>query len=319
MSEGGTLAFTELSAALHLWKVSDIYTQGSAVLTKLTQEADIDICPNTSPNGRWLVFLRGLEPQRHVWVRDTKSLTESVLNAPQSDKFSPIIDDSGGMVVFEAKDAGIPSIFVLGPDHVTTKLCSACSNPTGWFMGRVLYRSGDPSGIMMVEPKPGAAPVSLLAKPGWVLAEANWSSANQYLLFTASSGGARKQIFAMHLPPNGEATTGNWVPITNSSEWADKPRWSQDGKMIFYLSERDGYTCLWAQHFNPASGEIDGPPSAVMHFHNARISPGRVLPRSLSLAVSFDAIYLNLGETTGSIWTATLKRSYAQRLLRWFW
>ena len=33
---------------------------------------------------------------------------------------------------------------------------------------------------------------------------------------------------------------GPWIPITDGASYDDKPRWSPDGRAIYYLSARDG-------------------------------------------------------------------------------
>jgi Tol biopolymer transport system component len=91
------------------------------------------------------------------------------------------------------------------------------------------------------------------------------------------------------------------------SELSDHPRWSGDGKTIFYLSMRDGFSCLWGQAFNADTGELSGPPFAVMHYHNRRNSIDVVAPRSFNLSVAGDSIYFNLGESSSSIWIGKLR------------
>jgi len=35
--------------------------------------------------------------------------------------------------------------------------------------------------------------------------------------------------------------------LTGDEGWAGKPRWSLDGNFIYFLSNRDGFFCLWAK------------------------------------------------------------------------
>ena len=122
----------------------------------------------------------------------------------------------------------------------------------------------------------------------------------------------------MSMPRSTGVPASEWIPISTDSEWSDKPRWSDDGKVVFFLSTRDGFSCVWGQRFDPVAGVIQGPPFAVAHFHNSRLSPQNVEPNSFQLSVAGDSIYLNLGEINASIWTGVVKRSAWASALDWF-
>jgi len=324
LSDTGVIAFAQLSAAVHLWQVSQPNEAGIATLNKITQDADADRCPSISPNGRWLVFVRGNQPQQNIWIRDTLNRTDEILHVRESDfesyskmeKFSPIVDDSAQRVAFEGKNNDLPSVFMVDAQHSVRVICSDCGGPTGWIGDRILIQGGAPSNIMLVDSTSNSVPHTILSKDGVSVTQGAWSPQNHYLLFAASSGEGKKQIFAVLAKQLiNEIDTEKWVPVTTESEWSDKPRWSPDGTRIFYLSNSDGHLCLWAQHFNVATGTPDGRPYAVMHFHDPRISPGRIWPRYLSIAVSGNNVYLNLGETTASIWTGNFHRNFIRRYL----
>jgi serine/threonine protein kinase len=309
LADNDTMAFEHLTGALHVWRLDHASNPKALVVTKVTQDAAVDLSPNISRDGRWLAFSRGSGNLRDIWLKDMQSETESLLLSSSLDKLSPVIDDSGETVAFEQRDRYVPSLFTVTRGQLPRKLCTGCSNPTGWFDGdrAVLYREGIPSKIKMFDSKTGETTIALEAG-GLSLDDASWSPANQYLLFTATKDGSRKQVFAVSFPRSAQAATGEWIPITSESEFSYRPRWSGDGKTIFYLSKRDGFSCVWGQHFDTGSGRITPKAFAVMHYHNPRFSPATVAERSLNLSVSGDSIFLNVGETNGSIWTGVLKR-----------
>jgi len=309
LADNDTIAFEHLTGALHVWRIAHASNQKVVMVSKVTQDAAVDISPSISHDGRWLVFLRAVGSPRDIWIKDMQSGGESLFLASTQDKFSPIIDDSGGTVVFEGLDGGIPSVFAATRGQPTRRLCSGCSNPTGWFDEdrAVFYREGMPSKIKMVDLLTAKVTVVLEAN-GYSLSEATWSPENQYLLFTASRSGNTKQVFAVLLPKSGQSPTGEWIPITSESEFSDRPQWSSDGKTIFYMSSRDGFSCVWGQNFDSESRTATSLPFPVMHYHNPRFSPARVTSRSFNLSVAGDSIYLNVGEINTSVWTGVLKR-----------
>jgi tricorn protease-like protein len=97
------------------------------------------------------------------------------------------------------------------------------------------------------------------------------------------------------------ATGGPWIRITDSKHWDDKPRWSPDGKVIYFVSGRSGFFNLWAIHFDPARGRIVRGPTEVTKFN----SPARLMPEhvpSVDLSVAQNNLLLTLEQRAGNIW-----------------
>src|SRR6266550_2027550 len=62
------------------------------------------------------------------------------------------------------------------------------------------------------------------------------------------------------------AAGGAWTRITDGKHWDDKPRWSPDGKTIYFVSGRGGFFNVWGIHFDPAGGKPIGEPFQVSTF-----------------------------------------------------
>lgn len=309
IADNNTIAFERFTGALHVWRIDDASNQKPMALAKVTQDAAVDISPFVSHNGNWLTFSRGSGNQRNIWVKDLKSGTEELFLSSSLDKLYPIIDDSGKTIAFEQRDAYVPSIFTFTAGQAPKQVCTQCSDPTSWFdeSRAVLYRQEMPSKIKMTDLYTGETEVVIEAQD-YSLDDASWSPENQELLFTATDKGGGKQVFAVSFPASTRRVTGEWTPITPKSEFSYRPRWSGDGKTIFYLSTRDGFSCVWGQHFDKRWGKVTSKPFAVVHYHNPRFSPARVAERSFNLSVAQDTIYLNIGEANASIWTAVMRR-----------
>ncbi len=48
--------------------------------------------------------------------------------------------------------------------------------------------------------------------------------------------------------------------------------WAPDGTLMYFLSERDGFRCFWAQRLEAKTKRPKGEPFVVQHFHQARLS-----------------------------------------------
>ena len=97
------------------------------------------------------------------------------------------------------------------------------------------------------------------------------------------------------------------------SEWkliepgGDLYRWSPDGNMIYFSSNRDGFRCIWARRLNPLTKEPVGDAFPVYHSHAARLSM-QALPDSgaIGLAVARDRIIFAQAERAANIWIGAL-------------
>jgi Tol biopolymer transport system component len=94
---------------------------------------------------------------------------------------------------------------------------------------------------------------------------------------------------------------GPWIRITDGEFWDDKPRWSPDGKTIYFISSRTGFLNVWGIHFDPEQGHSQGQPFQVTSFE----SPNLMVADNtdwLSMSLSNDRLVFSVKETSGSIW-----------------
>jgi len=94
---------------------------------------------------------------------------------------------------------------------------------------------------------------------------------------------------------------GPWTQITEGKHWDDKPRWSPDGRIIYYVSERKGFFNVWGIHFDPAKGKPKGEPFQVTTFNNPRLMVADVLP-TVGLSLTEDKLIVTVAQVSGSIW-----------------
>ena len=309
LADNNVIAFTDLSTAFHIWRIDNATNPEHARAYRVTLDADLDIGPYISHNGRWLSFARGLAPDRGIWVRNAASGKETLFPATGFNKYAPVIDDDGSTLAYEAWEKGVPAIFIAKRGSKPVRFCTACWTPTGWFDGKTALFYGDASSsyVDMYFLETGQSH-TVLSQPGARVAEATWSPENEFVLFTVSSEHVFGQVYAARFPRGTRSPNIHWTAITSSSESSEKPRWSGDGKTVFYLSNRDNSWCVWGQHFDPRVGLPVGKPFAVQHYHNPKLSPYAISSHSFNLSTAGDALYLNLAEMSGTVWTGKLER-----------
>jgi hypothetical protein len=133
-----------------------------------------------------------------------------------------------------------------------------------------------------------------------------FSGDGHWVTFEAARHG-RSRLFVASVLDNGTpAAESEWIPLTGQESWADKPRWSPDANLIYFISNRDGFFCLWAQRIARDTKRPTGRPVSIAHFHASRLSIANVGLSVMGVSVARDKIAFNLGELTGNIWVTNL-------------
>jgi len=99
------------------------------------------------------------------------------------------------------------------------------------------------------------------------------------------------------------ARYGRWyvTQITEGKHWDDKPRWSPDGRIIYYVSERKGFFNVWGIRFDPVKRKPEGEPFQVTTFDNPRLMVADVIP-TVGLSLTQDKLIVTTAQVSGSIW-----------------
>jgi hypothetical protein len=94
---------------------------------------------------------------------------------------------------------------------------------------------------------------------------------------------------------------GPWTRITDGWHWDDKPRWSPDGRTIYYVSGPGGFFNVWGIRFDPTAGKPVGQPFQVSKFDSARLMIPRWIP-PVGLSLTQQKLVMTMAEESGSIW-----------------
>lgn len=146
----------------------------------------------------------------------------------------------------------------------------------------------------------------LYGHPQFNLYQAAPSPDGRWVAFLAHIDPQHSRIFIAPCRPvlaaSADPVPVGWMPVTTGEFWDDKPRWSSDNNLLYFVSSRDGFLCLWAQRLDPVSRQPVGAPLDVLHFHNAARSMVNVGLAALEPSIARDQIILDVGEITGNVW-----------------
>jgi dipeptidyl aminopeptidase/acylaminoacyl peptidase len=144
----------------------------------------------------------------------------------------------------------------------------------------------------------------LLEKPGFFLFSPDLSPDGQWVAFQVREhlGSNVEQLFLAPMSGDAPVRPERWVPVTESKYFDANPVFSRDGKILYFNSDRDGFTCLWAVRLDPASKTPAGDPHPVKHFHTS--------PRHYSsypvFTVGPDRIIISLEQVQSDLWMTQL-------------
>jgi Tol biopolymer transport system component len=132
--------------------------------------------------------------------------------------------------------------------------------------------------------------------------EGRYSPDGRWLSFVAQGTDERARFLELAVVRGTGAARGDWTHIAREHEGPDKPRWSPDGRTIYFLSRhKSAETNLWGSRFDAERGKPVGEPFMVTHV----AAPGLVISPDLQRAeldVSAHRALLTMATVTGNLW-----------------
>jgi dipeptidyl aminopeptidase/acylaminoacyl peptidase len=147
--------------------------------------------------------------------------------------------------------------------------------------------------------------LALRPSPELILSSSRFSQDGKWVAFHALRNATNSaQVWIAPTGPEVPAPQSAWIPVTDGAKLERDPAWSPDGRFLYFVSERDGFRCIWARPLDPLTKAPSGESFAVRHFHSARFSLRHVGSRGFltGLTVGTDALVFALGELKGNVW-----------------
>jgi hypothetical protein len=189
------------------------------------------------------------------------------------------------------------------------RICEDCGVPTDVSRDGSLLLMEDPvvQSPMLLNPRTGTKHPLTTVPERWHAYAAHFSHDGKWASFHADLGSSPffRQILIVKLRDDDQTIPmQDWITVTDGKNMDREAYWSPTDDTLYFLSEREGFRCIWAQRLDPATKRPRGPALPVQHFHRVSRSlsniPGTVAAVGLT-AIPGQLIF-GLGEVSGNIW-----------------
>jgi Tol biopolymer transport system component/DNA-binding winged helix-turn-helix (wHTH) protein len=325
--DGRKLAFSIRNERSRLWTFPFDPVNGQVKGTgqPITVSGISALQPGLSRDGKLLVFRKQRGSKEELWAKSLDNGQETLL-APADDfsRTNPIWSHNGNgsqLIYIRTNPSKLgqteiaPQLdralalrtFGGSDEQVITSPMHGKLSPTDWTPdGKFILASSDwrtPERVALCLFSLNAAPNAetqmqvVASHPDYNLWQGRFSPDGRWISFNAykATDGAVSTIYVV------PASGGSWIPITEGQFWDDKPRWSPDGKTIYFVSTRTGFFNVWKVRFDSSSGKPLDQPTRVTDFESTTqmIMPN-IVP--MEMVLTHDKLILPMMETSGGIW-----------------
>ena len=314
---GNRVAFVSGSFNINVWMSPADSNRGRLLELprRITDDAGpFALSPSVSSDGSKVAFISTRTGSRDVWFRDLATEHNLPLTATASvEEGYPCLSADGSQVAYRVIEDPKQAIYLADTKGgAPRKVCGNCGLPTDWSHdGRwLLFEPGSRiPGIGLLDVASGSAR-EIAVHATYKLHSARFSPDSRWVAFHAETGTYTRRIFIARLQGETLGGESQWIPITAGADVDIAPAWSPDGNLLYFISERDGFRCIWAQRLDPDSKIAVDRPFAVQHFHTGArtlLTNFRANPLQIGLSASDRGIIYSLEELRGNIWTMELQ------------
>ena len=310
-SDAKSLTFAAAELNFDVWMQPVDRATGTArgEMKRLTDELTEDLSPSIDWNGTTAAYVSRRSDTWSLRTIDVASGTQrSVLSSPTRLMTARLSGD-GGRILFTSSNYDLMSVPSAG--GAAEKLCEHCGEVMGASSdgGSTLYEPFENEDLLMYD-SDAHATVTLAKRPGAdvILSSARFSHDGKWVAFHAlRNANNSAQVWIVPVGPERPVPQPAWIAVSDGEALERDPAWSPDGRFLYYISERDGFRCVWARQLDPVTKHPAGDAFAVRHFHSARFSLRQVGSRGFltGLTVGDGALVFAMGELKGNVWLET--------------
>jgi Tol biopolymer transport system component len=280
--------------------------------------------PNLSRDGKKLVFSAQHAGKQELWEKSLEDGRETLLVAGDNfGRYGPCWSRDGTRLAYRRHRSVNPDVADTGPQaessivllavgggeeqpltstSMLSGLPSDWSADGEWILGSSERQTPGRQAICLfplsAAPRAETLMRVLTSHPEYNLWEGHYSPDEHWVVFQAIQA-MEAGVTIIYVVP---AAGGEWRRITEGKYWDDSPRWSPDGRTIYFVSGRSGFFNVWGIRFDPTSGKAVGEAFRVTAFENPRQMMSPRLIQLIGISLAADRLVLPITEVSGSIW-----------------
>jgi Tol biopolymer transport system component len=303
---GGTAIYASLSNNDDIWALpidtDSARRRGEPV--RLTTDVSSDVGPSVTADGKRIAWISVRQGQEHVMTKDLTTGDEAELTAIAPGHTRAAVISPDGKYVAYPVGGWTPNTdtwlvpTVGGPPK---KLCSECV-VRDWNGDSNLVLIARRTGLSLLDVRTNAErQISPFDASARLSSDGRWWTT----YFPTPSGSG---LVINPVPVNGVLRREDGITVGTGSSGDILPTFSSDNNTLYFISNRDGFYCLWAQRLNPANKKASGDAFAIEHFHHASRSPSYVGGGRRRLVSARDKLVFTMADRTGNIWMTELPK-----------
>ncbi|MEO8025583.1 MAG: hypothetical protein ABI823_03890 [Bryobacteraceae bacterium] len=298
------IAYSVVTRTVDVWSIAADTNQGIArgAPARLTDDATWESFPAVAMDGKTLLYGRKSSAARlpQFLNASTGAVSSAAIKLPEQFVGAiPVLSASGRSSVLMVEEAAHrrSSYFVDRDSGLSRRLCVGCRP---WIVDdkQVIINPGNQSSFVRIDLETGSQNTLLESKNG-SLRFPGISPDGRWLAFEFTTG-TGSEIALAPIGGHAPAPEADWVPVTAAGDAGNRPRFSPNGKLLYYVSQQDGHLCIWARPIS--DGKPTGPAFAVAHFHSAQNSLANLLSPDFNLSIARDKLVYNAAQIRSNIW-----------------
>jgi Tol biopolymer transport system component/DNA-binding winged helix-turn-helix (wHTH) protein len=314
-NDGRRLAFTAKSQRIRTWlfpfdaTAGHIKGNGEAI----TSPGRMSLDPTLSPDGTKVAYVvphgEGNWPapgdvRNELWVKSLLDGSEVPVISDDYSRWFPRWSPDGNQLAYQRRNRRTNERQLMLWSSQSHEEKPLGSNLLVWDWspdGKWLLTTGEGIWVVPVTAAPHAETAAqkiTSLDPAHELNQPQFSPDSRWIVFEAVANSPTMAESALFVVP---AAGGAWRRITDGKHWDDKPRWSPDGKTIYFVSGRGGFFNVWGIRFDPIVGKTVGESFQLSKFESARLMVPRFIP-PVGLSLTQDKLVLTMAEESGGIW-----------------
>jgi len=315
VAANGSLVFSSVAASTNVWRLPVNLNEGKITggLARVTRDRSEEVFPSISINQRLAFSVERSSGKREIWVKDLATGTNTMAAASTSEFDSPNITPDGSKVAF-AVSGPAWTIHMVSSTGGDEKVYNNGGPPRAFSADgtKLLFeaKSCSPYCVGLLDLGLGKARV-LLQDRKLALYPESFSPDGEWIAFQARQvdNDSSRTIYVTPFRDGNVGGPDTWIAVTDGTQMDREAKWAPDGLLLYFLSERDGFRCIWGQRLDRKTRHPEGAAFPVYHFHHSQQSLTSLgSPGKVGLSATKGGLLFSMSEMTGNIWMARRRK-----------